>query len=271
MLILEKVNKYFFRNTQDERWAVRNVSLEVQEGDFITVVGSNGAGKTTLLNLISGTYFPDSGRILIDGHDVTSVPAHERARYLGRVFQNTFQGTASSLTIEENLAIAYLRGKRKSIRFAINERMREYFRERLAEIGLGLERRLRERVGLLSGGQRQALALLMATFGDPKILLLDEHTANLDPKTGEKIMELTTRLIMENSLTAIMVTHNLQDALQYGNRTLMMDEGEIVLDLSGEERKRMTIEELLDRFSTLRHKRFAEDRALLSYYQERGK
>ncbi|WP_438318503.1 ABC transporter ATP-binding protein [Candidatus Caldatribacterium sp. SIUC1] len=264
MLKLDRVNKYFFRNTQDERWAVRNLSLEVQKGEFVTVVGSNGAGKTTLLNLISGTYFPDSGRIFIDGRDVTTVPAHERAKYLGRVFQNTFQGTAASLTIEENLAIAYLKGKRKGIRMAISEKMRAYFRERLAEIGLGLERRLKDRVGLLSGGQRQALALLMATFGNPKILLLDEHTANLDPKTGEKIMELTTRLIEENALTAIMVTHNLQDALQYGNRTLMMDEGEVVLDIFGEERKRMTIQELLERFSELRHKKFAEDRALLS-------
>uniref|UniRef100_A0A7V4DGJ3 ATP-binding cassette domain-containing protein n=1 Tax=Candidatus Caldatribacterium californiense TaxID=1454726 RepID=A0A7V4DGJ3_9BACT len=264
MLKLDRVNKYFFRNTQDERWAVRNLSLEVQKGEFVTVVGSNGAGKTTLLNLISGTYFPDSGRIFIDGQDVTTVPAYERAKYLGRVFQNTFQGTAASLTIEENLAIAYLKGKRKGIRMAISEKMREYFRERLAEIGLGLERRLKDRVGLLSGGQRQALALLMATFGNPKILLLDEHTANLDPKTGEKIMELTTRLIEENALTAIMVTHNLQDALQYGHRTLMMDEGEVVLDIFGEERKRMTIQELLERFSELRHKKFAEDRALLS-------
>ncbi|MBC7216576.1 MAG: ABC transporter ATP-binding protein [Candidatus Caldatribacterium sp.] len=264
MLRLERVNKYFFRNTQDERWAIRNLSLEVTKGEFVTVVGSNGAGKTTLLNLIGGTYFPDSGRIFINGSDVTTVPAHERAKYLGRVFQNTFQGTAPNLTIEENLAIAYLKGKRKGIRMAINEKMREYFRERLAEIGLGLEKRLKDRVGLLSGGQRQALALLMATFGNPKILLLDEHTANLDPKTGEKIMELTTRLIEENALTAIMVTHNLQDALQYGNRTLMMDEGEIVLDISGEERKRMTLQELLERFSERRHKKFADDRALLS-------
>ncbi|MCS7243022.1 MAG: ABC transporter ATP-binding protein [Candidatus Caldatribacterium sp.] len=264
MLRLDKVNKYFFRNTQDERWAIRNLNLEVAEGEFVTVVGSNGAGKTTLLNLIGGTCFPDSGRIFIDGHDVTMVPAYERAKYLGRVFQNTFQGTAPNLTIEENLAIAYLKGKRKGIRIAISEKMREYFRERLAEIGLGLENRLKDRVGLLSGGQRQALALLMATFGNPKILLLDEHTANLDPKTGEKIMELTTRLIEGNKLTAIMVTHNLRDALQYGDRTLMMDEGEIILDVSGKERERMTLQELLDRFSERRHKRFVDDRALLS-------
>jgi putative ABC transport system ATP-binding protein len=168
------------------------------------------------------------------------------------------------LTIEENLALAYLKGKRKSFRPAINEEMRKFFQEKLSDIGLGLEKRLRERVGLLSGGQRQALALVMAIFGRPKILLLDEHTANLDPKTGEKIMELTNKLIYENNLTALMVTHNLQDALKFGDRTLMMDEGEIVLDLAGDERHKMTIEELLERFSELRHKKFAEDRALLS-------
>jgi len=264
MLQLENVNKYFFRHTQDEQWAVRNLDLKISEGQFVTVVGSNGAGKTTLLNLISGNYLPDSGKIRINGEEVTHLPAYRRAPYIGRVFQNTFQGTASSLTIEENLSLAYLKGKPKGLRPAINEETREFFREKLADLGLGLEKRLRERAGLLSGGQRQALALVMATFGHPRILLLDEHTANLDPKTGEKIMELTTKLIEENNLTALMVTHNLQDALSFGDRTLMMDEGEVVLDLAGEERKKMTIEELLERFSELRHKKFAEDRALLS-------
>jgi len=264
VLRLERVNKYFFRNSLDERWTIRNLTLQVQEGDFVTVVGSNGAGKTTLLNLISGAYFPDEGRIVIDELDVTELPTHRRALYLGRVFQNTSQGTAPSLTIEENLAIAYLKGKPKGIRMALNERMRAIFRDKLAEIGLGLEKRLKDRVGLLSGGQRQALALLMATLAKPKILLLDEHTANLDPKTAEIIMELTARLVGENHLTTLMVTHNLQDALSFGNRTLMMDEGEVVLDVAGEERKKMTIQELLERFTLLRHKKFAEDRVLLS-------
>jgi putative ABC transport system ATP-binding protein len=264
MLKLDRVNKYFFRNSPDERWAIRNLSLEVQDGDFVTIVGSNGAGKTTLLNLISGSYFPDEGRVTIDGVDVTHLPPHRRAVYLGRVFQNTSQGTAPSLTIEENLAIAYLKGKRKGIRMALNERMRGIFKEKLAEIGLGLEKRLKERVGLLSGGQRQALALLMATLSQPRILLLDEHTANLDPKTGETIMELTMRLVRENRLTTLMVTHNLQDALSFGNRTLMMDEGEVVLDVAGEERKKMTIQELLEQFNVRKHKTFADDRTLLS-------
>lgn len=264
MLALHKVNKYFFRNSPDERWAIRNLTLEVLDGEFVTIVGSNGAGKTTLLNLISGTYFPDEGKVSIDGMDVTYLPPHRRAVYLGRVFQNTSQGTAPSLTIEENLAIAYLKGKNKGIRMALNERMRRMFREKLAELGLGLEKRLKDRVGLLSGGQRQALALLMATLSRPRILLLDEHTANLDPKTGETIMELTMRLIAENHLTTLMVTHNLQDALSLGNRTLMMDEGEVVLDISGEERQKMTIQELLERFTVYRHKQFVNDRALLS-------
>ncbi|MGC8777102.1 MAG: ABC transporter ATP-binding protein [Candidatus Caldatribacteriaceae bacterium] len=264
MLKLDRVNKYFFRNSPDELWAIRNLSLQVQDGEFITIVGSNGAGKTTLLNLISGAYFPDEGRVIIDGVDVTHLPPHRRAVYLGRVFQNTFQGTAPSLTIEENLAIAYLKGKNKGIRMALNEKMRRIFKEKLAEIGLGLEKRLRDRVGLLSGGQRQALALLMATMSQPKILLLDEHTANLDPKTGEIIMELTTRLIRENRLTTLMVTHNLQDALSFGTRTLMMDEGEVVLDVAGTEREKMTMQELLEQFNVRRHKKFADDRALLS-------
>lgn len=264
MLELKQLNKYFFKGTIDERWAIRKLNLYVSPGDFITVVGSNGAGKTTLLNLISGTYLPDTGKILIDGKDVTCLPAYKRAHFLGRVFQDTFRGTAASLTIEENLAIAYLKSKKKGLRMAIKDKMRRYFREKLAEVGLGLEKRLSDRVGLLSGGQRQALALLMATMGNPKILLLDEHTANLDPRTGEKIMNLTNSLISENGLTALMITHNLNDALRYGTRTLLMDEGEIVLDISGEERKRITVNELLERFSAARHKSFAEDRALLS-------
>lgn len=264
MLVMERVNKYFFRNSPDERWAIRNLNLQVERGEFATIVGSNGAGKTTLLNIISGSYFPDEGKVAIDGMDVTYLPPHRRAVYLGRVFQNTFQGTAPSLTIEENLAIAYLKGKPKGIRIALQERMRKVFREKLAEIGLGLEKRLKDRVGLLSGGQRQALALLMATLSQPKILLLDEHTANLDPKTGEIIMELTTKLVRESHLTTLMVTHNLQDALSFGNRTLMMDEGEVVLDVAGKEREKMTIQELLEQFNVRRRKQFVDDRALLS-------
>ncbi|MDK2897622.1 MAG: putative tryptophan/tyrosine transport system ATP-binding protein [Candidatus Atribacteria bacterium] len=264
MLRLERVSKCFFPNTPDERRAVRELSLLVRPGEFVTIVGSNGAGKTTLLNLVSGQYFPDRGKIFINGQEITYLPAYKRAQFLGRVFQNTFQGTAASLTIEENLAIAFRKGQKKGLKIAIREPMREVFKEKLSLLGLGLERRLRDRVGLLSGGQRQALALLMATLGNPKILLLDEHTANLDPKTAQKIMKLTDELIRDSELSALMVTHNLQEALSFGDRTLMMDEGDIVLDLSGQERKNVTIEELLERFSEVRHKKFAEDRALLS-------
>ncbi|HSV30405.1 MAG TPA: ATP-binding cassette domain-containing protein [Atribacteraceae bacterium] len=264
MLDLRGINKIFFRNTPDERYALKNIDLLVPERQFITIVGSNGAGKTSLLNIISGAFPPDTGRVLIDNNDVTALPAYRRAGYLGRVFQNTYQGTALSLTLEENFAIAFRKGKPRGLRIAINEQMRKKFREKLAEVGLGLENRLRDRVGLLSGGQRQAVALLMATIGDPKIFLLDEHTANLDPKTAEKILDLTETLIRDDQLTAIMITHNLQHSLKLGDRTLMMDEGEIVLDLTDEVRKRLSIAELLDRFSETRHKKFANDRVLLS-------
>ena len=264
MLQLDHIDKVFFRNTPDERWALRNLSCAVQPDEFITIVGSNGAGKTTLLNIISGNHFPDRGRVVIGDHDVTSLPAFRRARFIGRVFQNTNQGTAASLTIEENFAIAYAKGGPRGLRLAISDHLRKKIREKLAEVGLGLENRLRDRVGLLSGGQRQALALLMATIGNPKILLLDEHTANLDPKTAEKIMSLTNVLIRDEHLMALMITHDLGDALNYGTRTLLMDDGEIVLDISGEERRKMSINELLERFSKKRHKMLADDRVLLS-------
>ncbi len=264
MLCLDHVDKYFFRNTSDERCALKNLNLIVQSDEFVTIVGSNGAGKTTLLNVISGTHFPDRGRVLIEDHDVTSLPAYRRARFIGRVFQNTTQGTATSLTIEENFAIAYAKGRARGLRIAITDQLRKKIKDKLAEVGLGLENRLRDRVGLLSGGQRQALALLMATIGNPKILLLDEHIANLDPNTAEKIMHLTRILVQDDHLTALMITHDLSDALNYGTRTLLMDEGEIVLDISGEERKKMTISELLERFSERRHKKFSNDRILLS-------
>ncbi|HHT09423.1 MAG: ATP-binding cassette domain-containing protein [Atribacterota bacterium] len=270
MLQLEHIDKVFFRNTPDERWALRNLSCTVQPDEFVTIVGSNGAGKTTLLNIVSGNHFPDRGRVIIEDHDVTSLPAFRRARFIGRVFQNTTQGTAASLTIEENFAIAYAKGRTRGLRLAISEHLRKKIREKLAEVGLGLENRLRDRVGLLSGGQRQALALLMATIGNPKILLLDEHTANLDPKTAEKIMNLTNLLIRDDHLTAFMITHDLGDALKYGTRTILMDDGGIVLDISGEERKKMTINELLERFSERRHKKFANDRVLLSTETKEG-
>jgi len=264
VLQLDHIDKVFFRNTPDERWALRNLSCAVQPDEFITIVGSNGAGKTTLLNIISGNHFPDRGRVVIGDHDVTSLPAFRRARFIGRVFQNTNQGTAASLTIEENFAIAYAKGRPRGFHLAISDHLRKKIREKLAEVGLGLENRLRDRVGLLSGGQRQALALLMATIGNPKILLLDEHTANLDPKTAEKIMNLTNILVRDEHLMALMITHDLGDALNYGTRTLLMDDGEIVLDISGEERKKMSINELLERFSKKRHKMLADDRVLLS-------
>ena len=248
MLVIRNLRKTFNRNTVDEKAAIDGIGLEVREGEFVTVIGSNGAGKTTLLNLIAGTCLPDVGRIFIDGKEVTLLPEYRRAKYLGRIFQNPLMGTASSMTIEENLSMAELRGKPRGLSWGVTKRQRERYRELLKALELGLENRLSDRVSLLSGGQRQCLTLLMATLSLPKVLLLDEHTASLDPKTAEKVIHLTNRIVRENKLTTVMVTHNMVQAIGFGERMVMLHEGKIQFDVEGEEKRRLTLEEVVRRF-----------------------
>jgi putative tryptophan/tyrosine transport system ATP-binding protein len=248
MLRFEQVRKIFKKGTVDEKVAVNRISLHVRPGDFVTVIGSNGAGKTTLLNLVAGIHAPDEGDIFIDGQCVNSLPEHRRARYLGRIFQDPLMGTAASMTIEENLAMADLRGRPRGLRWGINRSRREHYRRNLAMLDLGLEHRLKDSVALLSGGQRQSLTLMMATLAMPKVLLLDEHTAALDPKTAQKVMELTDRIINENALTTVMVTHNMQQAIRYGNRMVMLHEGRVKFDVRDLEKQSLTVEEVVRRF-----------------------
>lgn len=249
MLKLENVNITFNANTVNERKALQNVNLNVESGDFVTVIGSNGAGKSTLMNAISGSYEIDSGRIFIDGKNITNLKEHKRAKFIGRLFQDPLRGTAPNMTIEENLGLAYSRGKRRSLALGIKKKDLNIFREKLSELDLGLEDRMKTPVGLLSGGQRQALTLLMATIVTPKLLLLDEHTAALDPKTAEKVMEITDKIIKENNLTTLMITHNIPNALYYGNKTIVMSQGKMLLSIQGEERKNMTVEKLMKLYS----------------------
>lgn len=248
MLEIKKLRKTFHPGTVNERRAIRSLSLTIEDGDFITVIGGNGAGKSTLLNLIAGVYPADGGSIRLDGEELIGKPEHARAPWLGRVFQDPMTGTAGNMEIEENLAMANRRGKRRGLAWAIREDERALFRESLARLGLGLENRLHDKVGLLSGGQRQALTLLMATLVRPKLLLLDEHTAALDPKTAQTILQVTEEIIEEGKLTALMVTHNMRDAIRYGNRLIMMNAGEILYDVRGEEKKALKVEDLLARF-----------------------
>jgi putative ABC transport system ATP-binding protein len=248
MVLIQELKKIFNRNTIDEKAAINGIGLEVKKGEFITVIGSNGAGKTTLLNLIAGTYLPDEGKIFIDGKEVTLLPEHRRAKYLGRIFQNPLMGTASSMTIEENLSMAELRGRSRGLSWGVTKRQRQRFKGLLETLELGLERRLSDRVSLLSGGQRQCLTLLMATLSLPKLLLLDEHTASLDPKTAEKVIHLTDRIVRENKLTTIMVTHNMLQAINFGDRMIMLHEGKVQFDVEGGEKKRLTVEEVVKRF-----------------------
>lgn len=248
MVVLHGLRKIFNRNTIDEKVAIDGIELEVGGGEFITVIGSNGAGKTTLLNLIAGTYLPDEGKIYIDGTEVTYMAEYGRAKYLGRIFQNPLMGTASSMTIEENLSMAELRGRRRGLAWGVTKRQRRRYKELLKVLELGLEDRLSDPVSLLSGGQRQCLTLLMATLSLPKLLLLDEHTASLDPKTAEKVIHLTERIVKENQLTTIMVTHNMTQAIHFGDRMIMLHEGRIQFDIRGEEKKRLSVEELVKRF-----------------------
>ncbi len=264
MLEINGLRKTFNKGTINEKVAIENLSLRFQEGDFVTVIGGNGAGKSTLLNLIAGAYPADAGQVILDGKDISKMPEHKRASLLGRVFQDPMMGTAAGMGIEENLAMAYRRGKGRGLCWGISAKEREKYREKLKALDLGLEGRLSTKVGLLSGGQRQALTLLMATLQKPKLLLLDEHTAALDPRTAAKVLELSDHIIAKHGLTAMMVTHNMRDAIEHGNRLIMMHEGNIVLDIAGEAKKKLTVEELIARFSRASGHEFADDRALLS-------
>ena len=264
MLDLKNVSKTFHPGTVNARTALNDLTLHLDEGDFVTVIGGNGAGKSTLLNAIAGTFAVDSGSIAIGGQDVTRLPEFKRAALIGRVFQDPMQGTAATMQIEENLALAARRGQPRGLRWGITKEEREKYRKLLQPLDLGLENRLTAKVGLLSGGQRQALTLLMAALKRPKLLLLDEHTAALDPKTAAKVLSLSDQIVAENHLTTLMITHNMKDAIRHGNRLLMMSAGRIVLDISGEEKKKLTVEDLLHRFSLASDGEMLSDRAILS-------
>jgi len=264
MLEIKNVYKTFNAGTVNEKRALKNLNLSIEDGDFVTVIGGNGAGKSTMLNAITGALSVDYGSITIDGVDVTHLPEHKRAKYIGRVFQDPMMGTAATMQIEENLAMAARRGKPRTLRIGITKAEREGYRQQLATLGLGLEDRMTAKVGLLSGGQRQALTLLMATLQKPKLLLLDEHTAALDPKTAAKVLETTQRIVEENQLTTIMITHNMRDAITYGNRLIMMYDGHVVVDVSGEEKKKLTVEQLLNLFSQASGSDEVNDKLLLA-------
>ncbi|MCI6732460.1 MAG: ABC transporter ATP-binding protein [Lachnospiraceae bacterium] len=263
MLELKNIYKTFNPGTVNEKQALRGISLTLEDGDFVTVIGGNGAGKSTMLNAVAGVWPVDSGQILIDGVDVTHLSEHKRASYLGRVFQDPMTGTAATMGIEENLALAKRRGKPRTLRQGINKKEREEYRELLKILGLGLEDRMTSKVGLLSGGQRQALTLLMATLKKPKLLLLDEHTAALDPKTAAKVLETTEMIVNRDHLTTLMITHNMKDAIIHGNRLIMMMDGKIILDIRGEEKKKLTVEDLLHQFEVASGEEFTSDKAIL--------
>lgn len=249
MLELKNITKIFNAGTVNEKVAINDLSVELQDGDFVTVIGGNGAGKSTMLNAIAGNFPVDGGNIIIDGEDITKLPEYKRAKFIGRVFQDPMTGTAADMWIEENMALAMRRGKKRGLSWAINDRDRAEFKTILSRLDLGLEDRLSTKVGLLSGGQRQAITLLMASMNNPKVFLLDEHTAALDPKTAAKVLTITKEIVEEKKLTTIMITHNMKDAIAYGNRLIMMNNGRIVYDVSGEEKSHLTIEELIHKFS----------------------
>ena len=264
MLEVINVCKTFDPGTVNEKKALTGVSLKIEEGDFVTVIGGNGAGKSTLLNAIAGVWPVDEGTITIDGVDVTGIPDYKRAAYIGRVFQDPMTGTAAALGIDENLALAARRGHSRRLIWGISSKQRAEYRERLAELNLGLEDRITSKVGVLSGGQRQAVTLLMATLQRPKILLLDEHTAALDPKTAATVLETTERIVNRDHLTTLMITHNMHDAIVHGNRLIMMNNGNIILDIKGEDKKKLTIKDLLNEFEKAAGEEFANDKAILS-------
>ena len=264
MLRIEHLSKTFNPGTVNEKKALAGLDLHLKEGDFLTVIGGNGAGKSTLLNAVAGTFPVDAGRILIGGRDVTNLPEHKRAAFIGRVFQDPMMGTAPTMQIDENLALAARRGERRGLKWGISREEKDAYHEKLKELGLGLEERMTSKVGLLSGGQRQALTLLMASLKRPQLLLLDEHTAALDPATAAKVLDLSDRIVAENGLTCMMITHNMRDAINHGNRLIMMNEGKIILDIAGEEKKKLTKRELLDRFAALAGTQEETDAVLLS-------
>ncbi len=264
MLKINNIYKTFNPGTINEKTALNGLSLHLKDGDFVTVIGGNGAGKSTMLNAVAGTWFVDEGSILIDGVDVTKLPEHKRAAYLGRVFQDPMTGTAATMEIQENLALAKRRGKTRGLRIGITKAERAEYHELLKVLGLGLENRMTSKVGLLSGGQRQALTLLMATLQKPKLLLLDEHTAALDPKTAAKVLEITDMIVNRDKLTTLMITHNMKDAITHGNRLIMMNNGKVILDIEGEEKKKLTVRDLLDQFERASGEQFSSDSALLS-------
>jgi putative ABC transport system ATP-binding protein len=263
MLEIKDIYKTFNAGTINEKRALQGVSLHLKPGDFVTVIGGNGAGKSTLMNSVSGAYAVDEGKIYIDGKDVTHLPEHKRAQYIGRVFQDPMMGTAATMQIEENMALAARRGKLRTLRPGITKAERAEYKEMLKTLDLGLEERMTSKVGLLSGGQRQALTLLMATLKKPKLLLLDEHTAALDPKTAAKVLEVTEKIVSRENLTTLMITHNMRDAIAYGNRLIMMYDGRVVVDVSGEEKKNLTVEQLLNLFSQASGSDEADDKLLL--------
>ena len=264
MLQIKHVSKTFNKGTVNEKQALRDLNLTLKEGDFVTIIGGNGAGKSTMLNAIAGVWPVDEGQIIIDDKDVTKLPEYKRAKFLGRVFQDPMNGTAATMEIEENLALAFRRGDKRTLRIGITQAERKMYREVLARLGLGLENRMTSKVGLLSGGQRQALTLLMATLKKPKVLLLDEHTAALDPKTAAKVLDTTEAIVNENHLTTLMITHNMRDAIQIGNRLIMMNNGQIIYDVAGEEKKKLTVEDLLRKFAEASGEEFANDRMMLA-------
>jgi putative ABC transport system ATP-binding protein len=263
MIRLEQVTKVFSEGTPDENAAIKNINLRVNEGDFITIIGSNGAGKTTLFNLIAGTIFPSEGKILVNDVDVTKVPEYKRAKYIGRIFQDPMLGTASNMTLEDNMMISYRKGF-KGLRISLNQKKREFFREKLKNLDMGLEHRLKENVLKFSGGQRQALTLLMMVLSEPALILLDEHTAALDPKNASIVLRLTREYIEEYNLTTMMVTHNMAQAIEYGNRIIMMDKGEIILDIEGDEKRNLTVDKLVEKFHQIRKEELQNDEVLLS-------
>jgi len=264
MLEIKNLTKTFNAGTINEKVALNDISLTLEDGDFVTVIGGNGAGKSTLLNAISGVWKPDSGQIIVDGVNLSHMPEYKRAKFLGRVFQDPMMGTAADMEIQENLAIAYRRGKMRGFKWGISKKEKAEYVKMLSQLELGLETRLSAKVGLLSGGQRQAVTLLMASMNKPKILLLDEHTAALDPKTAEKVLSITDKIVNENKLTTIMITHNMTDALAHGNRLIMMHQGKIIIDVKGEDKKKLTVSDLLELFTKASGTQFTSDRALLS-------
>ncbi|MCQ2526819.1 MAG: ABC transporter ATP-binding protein [Lachnospiraceae bacterium] len=264
VLEIQDVHKVFNKGTINEKIALNGLNLKLNKGDFVTIIGGNGAGKSTSLNAIAGVWPVDKGRILINGEDITALPEHKRAKYLGRVFQDPMTGTAATMSIEENMALAARRGEHRTLLWGVGRAEREEFKEQLSTLGLGLEKRMTSKVGLLSGGQRQAITLLMAAIKKPDLLLLDEHTAALDPKTAAKVLEISEKIIMTNNLTAMMVTHNMKDAIVHGNRLIMMHEGHIIYDVSGEEKKALQVSDLLHKFEEASGTEFANDRMMLS-------